>query len=118
MYKPFGPRCQTRDDVNTRTIRSTLYGLFTFPDTDLDSDPGTDIHPQNGYSKNQGSGSESESELMQWEQVAIGLESESESVSGNVNKPFQPSLFDYNRYVVSNHPRLNELDGGERFYST
>ena len=28
----------------------TANGLFTLPDKDSDSNPGTDIHPNNGYS--------------------------------------------------------------------
>ena len=42
-----------------------LYdGLLPLPHRDSDPDPGTDIHPRNGYSNNlvSGSGLESESE--------------------------------------------------------
>ena len=31
------------------------HGLFTLPDTDSDLNPGTDIHPKNGYSHDGGS---------------------------------------------------------------
>ena len=51
-----------------KQIFCSKYGFFTLPDTDLDPDPATDMHPNNGYNNDWGSGSEleSEPESVQW----------------------------------------------------